>query len=134
MSMKQKILPGLVGAMLISASTLAFGQAAEVSAGMDKYEAASEQLIKLYTMTDSKGRAVKITELDKRIAALENQIWIAAQKLDIKLKTNGLLVEKTIARMQALTQTRMESQLNMGRVRSDKAQSEMMIKLNEEVK
>ena len=93
MTARRKVLPILAGALMIGISTAALGQAAKMTAGLEKFTAASRDLVKLYTGSkdEASGKAMagKISAAAKRKDAAEKAIQAAMQKLNPKSQKDG---------------------------------------------
>tara|TARA_R110002051_G_scaffold42966_2_gene87653 strand:- start:563 stop:958 length:396 start_codon:yes stop_codon:yes gene_type:complete len=115
MTARRKVLPILAGALMIGLSTAALGQAAKMTAGLEKFTAASRDLVKLYTGSkdEASGKAMagKISAAAKRKDAAEKAIQAAMQKLNPKSQKDGKLAEKVFAEMQARNQAVAEAQI-----------------------
>lgn len=124
MSFKLNIAPVLVGALIMGASTVAYGQAEKMSSALKQFQSATTQLVKLHAgvknAATAKAAEAKIAAAEKRKAAAESAIEAALKKLNPKSEKAGKLAEKIFAAMQKANQAVVEAQLKAAAMRAKK--------------
>ena len=123
MGVRGKVLSLLVGGMIVGLSVVASAQTAQMSKGLEKFKAASQELIKLYYAAKdkaaAKGLQPKIDAATKRKEAAQAAIQAAMQKLDPKNPKHGKLAEKVFRKMQKIAESVGKAQLKAAKMQTE---------------
>lgn len=124
MFLKSKVIPVLVGTLIMGSATVAYGQAAKMSDALIKFQSATTELVKLHSgvknAASAKAVSTKIAAAEKRKAAAEKAIEAAMKKLDPKSEKAGKLAEKVFAAMQKANQAVVKAQLRASAAKEQK--------------